>query len=285
MVNIRYNFFRKSLVILLSMIICHMASTDLNISAEISMNCGLLDRQKKPVSSSLLGMIKSRSTLLYGISINIITYKNSFVLGGYIGIKHCNVNKSYIFKDIDSTLYQADRLRLESKKAEAIQKIISLDNTHTQLLSSFPSGLIVDMILLNDNKSVLHNRLGNLVSIGINLGYRINNRIYLNLGVGLAHFNSKYKFTDYDKIKQKVAEVAKKRFTFTPENTIASSPLFYNFLLTNPNYIVKKIKRNGIEIKGLIGFNLTKSIDFNTQVGYITGVKFLYFGMGVLYNF
>lgn len=155
-------------------------------------------------------------------------------------------------------------------------------------------------VTLFNNKSFLSKRYRNMFTVIAHVGYRFTETIFAELGLGWARLNAKYKTIS----SPTVDDIKKYASVSTDELHKAlfdSGEAGLKVDGTNPvpnmgNTLVKrltdssvnskaKIKKNGLIINGLVGFNVTSCCAVSVSVNYVTSIKAYGANIGVSYKF
>lgn len=154
-------------------------------------------------------------------------------------------------------------------------------------------------VTLFNNKSFSSKRYRNMFTVIAHIGYRFTETIFAELGLGWARLNAKYKTISsptVDDIK-KYASVSddklyKALFGTDGLNTKDSGAKVTELgntlvkRLTDSSVNSKaKIKKNGLIINGLVGFNVTSCCAVSVSVNYVTSIKAYGANIGVSYKF
>lgn len=131
------------------------------------------------------------------------------------------------------------------------------------------------LVKLLENKSLLNKKHKTLFSIDAHVGYKFKNKAIVQLGLGWAHSNQKYKKTALTDTSAEVVAVK-------GGGTAANIANAWTALVPSK---IRKLKKNGLEIKGLVGYNFTPRWGATASVSYLTNIKAWRGGVGVRANF
>lgn len=243
----------------LAMLLCMFAlntnvqAYTLNGSFGVNVDAVSYDKQKAKVSSTTV-KFKSVTPVMWGFSgdVNVALQKNF-----YAGV---DVNIGFMSKKAG--------LNASNIKTADLAKTLTGHDTVDE--KDVPG-----LVKLAENKSLLNKKHKTLFSIDAHVGYKFKNKAIVQLGLGWAHSNQKYN---------------KKSLTATSSEVVAvkdagSAANIANAWTALVPSKIRKLKKNGLEIKGLVGYNFTPRWGATASVSYLTNIKAWRGGVGVRANF
>lgn len=172
------------------------------------------------------------------------------------------------------------------------------ESTAEQIKTSLKTNLTPAVTLFN-NKSFISKRYRNMFTVIAHIGYRFTETIFAELGLGWARLNAKYKTISsptVDDIKKYASVSTDELHTALFGEGITTKPSDSTKVTNMGNTLVKrltdssvnskaKIKKNGLIINGLVGFNVTSCCAVSVSVNYVTSIKAYGANIGVSYKF
>lgn len=290
---------KKSLLVLS---ICALFASDVMADAQVSGSVGVeagvqnFKKSKKIISNSDTLRFKKLNNFVFGLFADCnYNITPDFYVGLDIGLKFMN-----------------KKAKLNIDEASLVAGIMSVDTpisskvlTETNIKhANGLGGALSDAISLFGNKKFLSIRYKTMFTLGAHFGYRFNSTVFAELGFAWARLNAKYRTTN-------VASAAdlEKFISDTKNATLA-----YNALFEPAKGIVDgtasdgsahpelgkklvaaltdskvnknaKIKKNGLQIRGLVGFNVASNCAVHVAVNYVTTIKSWGAALGVSYKF
>lgn len=183
------------------------------------------------------------------------------------------------------------------KALETAAKASEKDSVADTIKTNLDKNLTPAVTLFN-NKSFSSKRYRNMFTVIAHIGYRFTEAIFAEFGLGWARLNAKYKT-----ISAPTVDDIKKYAGVTDDEL--HKQLFGDGLVTKAsgskvkelgNALVKnltdsktnssaKIKKNGLIINGLVGYNVTSCCAITVSVNYVTSIKAYGANIGVSYRF
>lgn len=279
---------KKSLLLSLIAFFAIESFADAPVSGSAGVTVGMqhFDKSKKILNDI---RAKKANPFAFGIMAQI-NYDIMSKLYAGVSLGFNFMNKKVKFDVTEANLLSA----LETIANETV-----LESTAEQIKTSLDTSLTPAVTLFN-NKSFISKRYRNMFTVIAHIGYRFTETIFAELGLGWARLNAKYKTIS----SPTVDDIKKYASVSTDELHKAlfdSGEAGLKVDGTNPvpnmgNTLVKrltdssvnskaKIKKNGLIINGLVGFNVTSCCAVSVSVNYVTSIKAYGANIGVSYKF
>lgn len=277
---------KKSLLLSLIAFFAIESFADAPVSGSAGVTVGMqhFDKSKKILNDI---RAKKANPFAFGIMAQI-NYDIMSKLYAGVSLGFNFMNKKVKFDMTEANLLSA----LETIANETVP-----ESTAEQIKTSLKTNLTPAVTLFN-NKSFISKRYRNMFTVIAHIGYRFTETIFAELGLGWARLNAKYKTISsptVDDIKKyasvSIDELHTALFGTGIETKASSSkvPNMGNTLvkrLTDSSVNSKaKIKKNGLIINGLVGFNVTSCCAVSVSVNYVTSIKAYGANIGVSYKF
>lgn len=215
---------------------------------------GAVFNNKKKLGDKAYGRIERRKNLFYGVVFNADNvFNNRVILGGYFLFRYANRKRRYKF-------YSTDKSAPNTTPVEDAAKYLH-ENYSDKLDDTDEIKICLSEI--EANKSLFSKNIKSITSSGIHIGIKLSQFLYFKVGAGFAKLNAKYRTNA--KIKEDDA--------------------VYQAIIKDPTLIAEKIKKNGIEFRGVIGLTLAPGMDLNIHVAYTKAIKLATAGAAVVFTF
>lgn len=287
---------KKSLLVLS---ICALFASDVMADAQVSGSVGVeagvqnFKKSKKIISNSDTLRFKKLNNFVFGLFADCnYNITPDFYVGLDIGLKFMNKKAKL---NIDEASLVAGIMSVDTAVSSTVLTDTDIKNTTTGI-----GKIQSDVLGLFSNKKFLSIRYKTMFTLGAHFGYRFNSTVFAELGFAWARLNAKYRTTnvasaaDLEKFldKTKAATAYEKLFDISNGITDSSSgahPELGKKLVAaltdskvNKN---AKIKKNGLQIRGLVGFNVASNCAVHVAVNYVTTIKSWGAALGVSYKF
>lgn len=289
---------KKSLLVLS---ICALFASDVMADAQVSGSVGVeagvqnFKKSKKIISNSDTLRFKKLNNFVFGLFADCnYNITPDFYVGLDIGLKFMNKKAKL---NIDEASLVAGIMSVDTAVKSTVLTEENIKNK-TDGIGNIQS----DVLGLFSNKKFLSIRYKTMFTLGAHFGYRFNSTVFAELGFAWARLNAKYRTTnvasaaDLEKFldKTKAESVYTKLFDISngildSASTAAAHPELGKKLVAaltdskvNKN---AKIKKNGLQIRGLVGFNVASNCAVHVAVNYVTTIKSWGAALGVSYKF
>lgn len=278
---------KKSLLLSLIAFFAIESFADAPVSGSAGVTVGMqhFDKSKKILNDI---RAKKANPFAFGIMAQI-NYDIMSKLYAGVSFAFNFMNKKVKFDVTEANLLSA----LETIANETV-----LESTAEQIKTSLDTSLTPAVTLFN-NKSFISKRYRNMFTVIAHIGYRFTETIFAELGLGWARLNAKYKTISsptLDDIKKYASVSTDELHTALFGEGITTKPSDSTKVTNMGNTLVKrltdssvnskaKIKKNGLIINGLVGFNVTSCCAVSVSVNYVTSIKAYGANIGVSYKF
>lgn len=278
---------KKSLLLSLIAFFAIESFADAPVSGSAGVTVGMqhFDKSKKILNDI---RAKKANPFAFGIMAQI-NYDIMSKLYAGVSLGFNFMNKKVKFDVTEANLLSA----LETIANETV-----LESTAEQIKTSLDTSLTPAVTLFN-NKSFISKRYRNMFTVIAHIGYRFTETIFAELGLGWARLNAKYKTISsptLDDIKKYASVSTDELHTALFGEGITTKPSDSTKVTNMGNTLVKrltdssvnskaKIKKNGLIINGLVGFNVTSCCAVSVSVNYVTSIKAYGANIGVSYKF
>lgn len=287
---------KKSLLVLS---ICALFASDVMADAQVSGSVGVeagvqnFKKSKKIISNSDTLRFKKLNNFVFGLFADCnYNITPDFYVGLDIGLKFMNKKAKL---NIDEASLVAGIMSVDTPISSTV-----LTEENIKHESEGIGAIKGDVLGLFSNKKFLSIRYKTMFTLGAHFGYRFNSTVFAELGFAWARLNAKYRTTnvasaaDLEKFLDtaKAATAYEKLFDISKGITDGSSgahPELGKKLVAaltdskvNKN---AKIKKNGLQIRGLVGFNVASNCAVHVAVNYVTTIKSWGAALGVSYKF
>lgn len=289
---------KKSLLVLS---ICALFASDVMADAQVSGSVGVeagvqnFKKSKKIISNSDTLRFKKLNNFVFGLFADCnYNITPDFYVGLDIGLKFMNKKAKL---NIDEASLVAGIMSVDTPISSKVLTETDIKHTSTGI-----GKIQSDVLGLFSNKKFLSIRYKTMFTLGAHFGYRFNSTVFAELGFAWARLNAKYRTTnvasaaDLEKFldKTKAATAYEKLFDANTSNGILDTdsgkhPELGKKLVAaltdskvNKN---AKIKKNGLQIRGLVGFNVASNCAVHVAVNYVTTIKSWGAALGVSYKF
>lgn len=278
---------KKSLLLSLIAFFAIESFADAPVSGSAGVTVGMqhFDKSKKILNDI---RAKKANPFAFGIMAQI-NYDIMSKLYAGVSFAFNFMNKKVKFDMTEANLLSA----LETIANETVP-----ESTAEQIKTSLKTNLTPAVTLFN-NKSFISKRYRNMFTVIAHIGYRFTETIFAELGLGWARLNAKYKTISsptLDDIKKYASVSTDELHTALFGEGITTKPSDSTKVTELGNTLVKrltdssvnskaKIKKNGLIINGLVGFNVTSCCAVSVSVNYVTSIKAYGANIGVSYKF
>lgn len=278
---------KKSLLLSLIAFFAIESFADAPVSGSAGVTVGMqhFDKSKKILNDI---RAKKANPFAFGIMAQI-NYDIMSKLYAGVSFAFNFMNKKVKFDMTEANLLSA----LETIANETVP-----ESTAEKIKTSLDTNLTPAVTLFN-NKSFISKRYRNMFTVIAHIGYRFTETIFAELGLGWARLNAKYKTISsptVDDIKKYASVSTDELHTALFDTGITTKPSDSTKVTNMGNTLVKrltdssvnskaKIKKNGLIINGLVGFNVTSCCAVSVSVNYVTSIKAYGANIGVSYKF
>lgn len=278
---------KKSLLLSLIAFFAIESFADAPVSGSAGVTVGMqhFDKSKKILNDI---RAKKANPFAFGIMAQI-NYDIMSKLYAGVSFAFNFMNKKVKFDMTEANLLSAlETIAKETQSAATAEKIKESLKTN-----------LTPAVTLFNNKSFLSKRYRNMFTVIAHIGYRFTETIFAELGLGWARLNAKYKTISsptLDDIKKYASVSTDELHTALFGEGITTKPSDSTKVTELGNTLVKrltdssvnskaKIKKNGLIINGLVGFNVTSCCAVSVSVNYVTSIKAYGANIGVSYKF